>query len=107
MEEIGGVVIMENENKLSRTYFKNFFGFIAIFIGATVLFALYPSIDDGSPRSFDLLGGYFAASFIAILVLGHMIAMKFVEGEKRDMKAKELGLSYKDFRGKHKDVLDI
>lgn len=107
MEEIGGVVIMENEHGLSKTYFKNFFGFIAIFIGATLLFALYPSIYDESPRNFDLLGGYFVASFITVLALGHMIAMKFVEGEKRDRKAEELGLTYKDFRKKHKDVLDI
>lgn len=99
---------MENENKLSKTYFKNFFGFIAIFIGATILFALNPSLDDGfSHEDFDLLRGYGVAAFIAVLALGHMVAMKFVEGEKLDMKAKELGLTYKDFREKHKDVLDI
>jgi len=65
---------------ISKTYFKNFFGFITIFIGATLVFALSPGVDD---------------------------AMKFVEGKERDMKAKELGLSYKDFREKHKDVLDL
>ena len=71
------------------------------------MFALSPGVDDGAPRNFDLLVGYFVTSFIAVLALGHMIAMKFVEGKERDMKAKELGLSYKDFREKHKDVLDL
>lgn len=98
---------MKDEHELSKTYFKNFFSFIVIFIVATLVFAFFPGVDDGIPRNFDLLVGYFVTSFIAVLALGHMLAMKFVKSEKLDRKAKELGLSYKDFREKHKDVLDL
>ena len=44
------------------------------------------SIPDELPRKFDFLRGYGVASLVAVFVLGHMIAMKFVESTKKDMK---------------------
>lgn len=73
---------------LTATYFKNFFGFIAIFIGAALMFSLPTELNES--REFDLLKGYSVASFIAVLLLGHIIGAKFVDDEKLDMKAKEL-----------------
>lgn len=56
---------------------------------------------------FDFNAGYFVVSFIALLYLGTVIAGKFETGHRLDKKAKELGLTPKEFRDKYKDVLDI
>lgn len=76
---------MNSDTKLTKVYFKNFFGFIAIFIGATFMFSMPTELDE-STREFDLSRGYGVASFIAVIYLGHMLAMKFVESEERDIK---------------------
>lgn len=80
--------MVQNKDGLYKTYFKNFFDFIVIFTGATILFASDPSSYDGFHTDFNLLQGYFVTSFIAVLALGHTITMHFVEGKKRDMETK-------------------
>lgn len=66
----------------TKFYILNLFYYFLIFSAFTVVFGT-----SASPGGkFSLSRGYSASSFLAVIYLGHKIAMEFVKGSKKPSK---------------------
>jgi hypothetical protein len=64
----------------TKTYWKNLLLYFLIIVGAVFILSLGAGGVDDSPKS--LLGSYILVSAIAIIWLGHELAMKFFAKKK-------------------------
>lgn len=85
-----------------KVFWKNFFYYLLIVVGAILLFSLgYEEIGFNIYRGFDLV------SLGVIFILGGKIAIKFSNYERLDVYRKKMNMTPEQFREKYGSVLDI
>lgn len=87
---------------VDKVFWKNFFYYLLIVVGAILLFSL------GSEEAgFNIFRGFDLVSLGVIFILGGKIAMKFSNSEKLEEYRKKMNMTPEQFREKHGDVIDI
>lgn len=88
--------------KADKVFWKNFFYYLLIVVGAILLFSL-----GNEEVGFNIYRGFDLVSLGVIFILGVKIAMKFSNSEKLEGYRKKMNMTPEQFREKHGEVIDI
>lgn len=92
--------------KKKRAYLTNFGIMLAFGIGGIIFAFVAPVLIGNDPEStYTPMDGLALLAFFLTIIAAHFVGKYFENSEKLSEMAKKMGLTYKEFHDKFKDIL--